>query len=104
MEPPNARGIIGLDPANAPCIIPLRFGRREMTDKKYCENCKHCFVPPSGLKYARCAKFPSLAAERFISKEFDEWEEHRYCSSVRVNDELCGSTAKLFEAKEVANA
>lgn len=72
-----------------------------MTDKKYCTDCRHCFVPPSGLEYARCLVTADASNNnRFVAREFDTPEkQHRYCSAARADAYACAPDAKWFQAK-----
>lgn len=69
--------------------------------KKYCEDCAHCYVPPSGLEHARCmVSVSSIEVGHFISKTFDVPEKrNRYCTSARSDNSSCGPEAKFFVAK-----
>jgi hypothetical protein len=74
----------------------------EAPAKKYCDQCAHCFVPPSGLRFARCLKTTTeISSDGFISAEFDKPVEHKYCSVVRSDDQLCGPSGQWFETKAV---
>lgn len=70
------------------------------TDRKYCEDCRFCFVPPSGIKFARCMAEGAVdqSFDKFVSRQFDGLEEHQYASTMRVAQ--CGPAANWFEPKQ----
>lgn len=71
---------------------------------KYCEDCRFCLVPSNGLKFARCTnpgavtKTTGFGGDQFVARELDI-EGHRYCSSTRLDQAMCGENADWFEAK-----
>lgn len=72
-----------------------------MTDRKYCEDCQFCFVPPSGLGFARCMAPGAIKqkdGDMFVSRKF-EADQHRFASSTRLDDAMCGAEAKWFAVK-----
>jgi hypothetical protein len=73
--------------------------------KKYCEDCRLCFVPPSGLEYSRCMAPGAFSSDAriFISRKFDA-EQHRYASATRCDVNMCGPVAAWFEPKTEAEA
>lgn len=72
--------------------------------KKYCEDCKFCFVPTNGIKFARCTN-PAVVErddDRFLAPQFD-LEVHPYATVTRKCGG-CGEAAVLFEPKTEAEA
>lgn len=73
-----------------------------MAERRYCEDCRFCFVPPSGIEFARCispaAPTEDLTERRFLSRRFDV-EMHPYSSVMRMGDHRCGQDGKWFEPK-----
>ena len=68
-------------------------------DRLYCEDCKFCAVPETGLQFARCQN-PNASMESndgFVARVLIA---HAFCSVTRGIPAQCGPQAKWFEPKD----
>jgi hypothetical protein len=71
-------------------------------ERRYCENCRFCIVPESGLRYARCERAGIRDdGAHYISPKFAGPKPDEFCSTVRSSTapDRCGPSALWFEAK-----
>lgn len=65
------------------------------TERRYCEDCRFCATPSTGIAYARCSKAPeTTSADRFVSRQFNK---PSYAATMRADVKLCGPDAAWFE-------
>lgn len=72
---------------------------------RFCKDCRHAMIPPSGIRYARCARSgvkDEAVAEYLVTGEAlnEPGSGGLYCSTMRLESQtLCGRDGKLWEAK-----
>lgn len=65
--------------------------------RRYCEDCRFCQVPATGLAYARCgnSKAPAMSlGDKYVARQFDK---PVFAASARGDAKLCGPDANWFE-------
>jgi hypothetical protein len=70
-----------------------------MTEKRYCEDCRHCTRPDYGdylrnLEYSRCAITAPVTGLPFVGRAFNK---PPFCSTARMDGQPCGPEGSLFE-------
>lgn len=60
---------------------------------KYCIHCVHFINQPSGPEYGKCRFFP-IEQESLVTGKSEE--DHRYCSTARSYENLCGKKGKQY--------
>lgn len=69
---------------------------------KFCYNCRH-FLPAENdgeAIFGKCAAFPVVVENKdylITGVKDSEIIDHRYCSSARTNDRMCGEEGKLHK-------
>lgn len=66
---------------------------------KPCTSCIHCFIPPSGIAFARCLE----PRAEYVSPVTGE-SQNGYADTTRTLPTRCGPDAKWFAEKEAVAA
>jgi len=65
---------------------------------KFCVNCKHFINDKNGnIEFAKCALFFREDMTFLVGGHVTK--EHRYCSTARMTENMCGKEGKMFTRK-----
>lgn len=76
----------------------------EQEGRKYCEDCRFCQVPVTGIAHARCGEPRAkklTGGSEFVAREFDR---PTYAATARTDTQQCGPSAAWFQAKPANEA